>query len=362
MSDQTRNANGERHVFVVVEAGAFAKALDWTTVRQSVIDAGGYLSLALADGARSKWVVRPAPSATEIPTLASTSAAKVAGSGIAASVIDQVLEAQALVPTIQFTEIRLYGGALAETELNKALKGEPTIQLRVFDNGMLRSPRSTYKPPAALRSAAAKHGPMQPNPNSAPGRMVGSKIPTPKPTPTRVTAQASASPRNLGSVAPAAVWRAGRNSFIKRHGLVRRVIAGLIAASIVGIGVFPGYVWTIIWSYSYPADAPLIAEMVAFEQSQAFGASLLFGLLVALVGARARWLALLGLAYGIVAGILPAAIPDFLAWPAPSPLAATLSNVAAFWGMWTAWAPVLYIAAGIVLCVAVSNILRASRP
>lgn len=49
------------------------------------------------------------------------------GSGTA--VFDKLFEAQALVPAIEETEIRLYGGEFLEAELVNAVKAEAAIRL-----------------------------------------------------------------------------------------------------------------------------------------------------------------------------------------------------------------------------------------
>jgi hypothetical protein len=146
MSEEKSTASRGRHIFILFEAGASFNSKDWEALRQNVLVGGGYLSLALADGAGSNWVVRPAPCSAQIPVQVFTSGANTVLHGFAAAVIDQVLEAQAQVPGIRVTEIHLYGGALAETELHDALAGEPTIRLLVSDRGGLRKGRSTHTP------------------------------------------------------------------------------------------------------------------------------------------------------------------------------------------------------------------------
>lgn len=340
VSGETGGAQGRRHVFVVVE-GAAARHLDWKSLRQEVVAARGYVSLALVNGARANWIVRPTPSTGQIPTQVSTSGAGVARPGIAASLTDQVLEAQALVPRIQFTEVRVYGGTLLETELHDVLKGDQSIQLRVFDTAGFRPGRSTPSLPITPRPPAVT---VKGSPASSPSLSALPSHPA--------TATPSA------SVAPA---RRPPQSLNRRFQPARRLVAALLSAAAVGVGVFPGYVWTHIWGYSYPGDAPLVARLVSQTQSSAFGVSLLIGTLIAILGTRARWSALLGFAYGIAAGITPAALPRPLAWPAPAWLATILSNIAGFWGTWLAWAPALYIAAGTALSIAVKNTLPPTR-
>ncbi len=379
MGGEDRDAAGGRHVFVVLEAGPSSKGLDWDAIRQNVTAAGGYLSLALIDGARSNWIVRPAPTADQIPQSVSTSSAGVAAPGIAASLIDQVMEAQGLVPAIRTTEVRLYGGELAEGELYDALSGEATIRLRVFDKNRLRDGRSVPKPPAPRPQAGTTGSPARPggtgrtpnptgtgstskrppakqNPGTPSGRTPRTTPTASVSTPTGVTGAVRSPAGTSTSPAPSVP----RESFAKRYKPVRRIFAGLLAATAVGIGVFPGFVAANIWGYRYPDQADLITQVIASAQSRAFGVALLIGALVAIVGTRARWLPWAGFAYGIVTGVLPAAIPGFLLWQAPHPLATVLTNTAGFWGMWTAYASLLYIGAGIALCVAVSRVLPAT--
>lgn len=381
MGGEERDAAGGRHVFVALEAGSSSKGLDWDAIRQNVAATGGYLSLALIDGAKSNWIVRPVPTAAQIPAQVSTASAGTAAPGIAAMLVDQVMEAQGLVPAIRTTEVRLYGGDLAEGELYDALRGEATIRLRVFDKNRLRDGRAVAKRPAPRPQAGttgspagAGRTPNRTGASSAPKRPATKPNPgppsgtSPRVTPTvsvpkvRVSTTTGAtgavrSPVGAPTSSPPAV---PRESFGKRYKPVRRIFGGLLAAAVVGMGVFPGFVGANIWGYSYPGEAALITEVISSAQSRAFGVALLIGALVATVGTRARWLPFAGFAYGIVAGVLPAAIPGFLVWQAPPPLVTVLTNTAGFWGMWTAYAALLYIGAGIALCVAVSRILPAT--
>lgn len=370
---------GGHHVFIAVEAGQSSKGLDWEAVRQNVAATGGYLSLALLNGARSNWVVRPVPAADQIPLRVSTSRAGTAAPGIAAAVIDQLMEAHGLVPAIQTTEVRLYGGTLAETELNAALSGDKTIQLRVFDKGGLRTARpgkaapvplvATLKPVRtsgpSLVTAQQRTGtgaspktpqPMKSNPKSTAGRVVGAgQGLAPSHQPPTGTRGKAASPS--GGSPTTANPQAQREAFGTRYHPGRRFVAAILAAATVLIGVFPGFVWAHIWGYSYPGDAGLIADAISFAQSRAFGASMVFGALVALVGTRVRWLALLGFGYGVASGVMPAVTPEFLDWTAPQPIYGLLVNTDGFWGEWTAWAPLIYIGGGLWLCRAVSRVL-----
>lgn len=393
--DAQASARG-RHVFIVVEAGQASKGFDWTAIRQNIAATGGYLSLALIDGVRSNWIVRPVPTADQIPTQVSTVGAGTASPGVAAAIIDQLMEAQGLVPAIQTTEVRLYGAALAETELNDALSGEKTVQLRVFDKSALRAARSTYKPPAAAAQKPATKGTSKATNTQTAGKRTAAStnLPpayylrqqarsaspsagqattnTPKPvrqtasrpspaTPT--TAPVAATPATVAASSPAAGTPqttkapSPREGFVARFKPMRRLFAGVLAAITVILGVFPGYVWTNIWGYSYPRDAALIADVVSYAQSRAFGVALLFGALIALAGTRARWLTMLGFGYGLLSGVVPGVIPDVLVWPAPPVVVGVLANTASFWGMWMAYAPVLYIALGVVLISSVAKIL-----
>lgn len=379
-----------RHVFLVVEAGQTSKELDWAAIRHDIAATGGYLSLALIDGARSNWIVRPAPTADQIPAQVSTEGAGTASPGVAAAIIDQLMEAQSLVPAIQSTEVRLYGSALAETELNDALSGEKTIRLRVFDKSALRAARSTYKPlpaappkPAAGRASTASSTQTSgksaaTSTNLKPAYYAQQQIKkatssagqaaTQTPNQVRQTASRS-SPgppaQVVATPATAAVPGASqstkapnpRERFGARIKPMRRLFAGVLAAMTVILGVFPGYVWTNIWGYSYPRDAALIRDVVSYAQSRAFGAALLFGALISLVGTRARWLTMLGFGYGLLSGVIPGAIPDFLVWPEPPVLTGILVNTVSFWGIWMAYAPVFYIGLGFALISTVDKVL-----
>lgn len=354
-------------MFIAVEAGPTASGMDWDAVRQHIASTGGYLSLALIDGARSNWIVRPVPTASQIPQRVSLAGAGTASAGIAEALIDQLMQAQALVPDIETAEIRLYGGALAETELNDALKGETGINVRVFDTSQLRAARSTYKPPAPkpapkptaapkMSSTPQTYSTLKPNPNSAAGRRAAQ---TSSASTAPQTAGATAGQTTSASAKPATAAQPG---FAKRYHPFRRALAGILAATVVGIGVFPGFVWANIWGYMYPRDASLIVDAIAGAQERAFGVALLFGIAVAILGTRFRRLAVVGFVFGALSGVFPWVIPQVLVWDAPGLIAPVLSNTAAFWGMSTAYAPVLYIGAGIALSVAVGKALPATPP
>ncbi|WP_157044153.1 hypothetical protein [Nostocoides australiense] len=395
MNGDAQASTRGRHVFIVVESGQASKGLDWTAIRQNIAATGGYLSLALIDGSRSNWIVRPVPTADQIPAQVSTVGAGTASPGVAAAIIDQLMEAQGLVPAIQTTEVRLYGAALAETELNDALSGEKTVQLRVFDKSALRTARSTYKPPAAaaqkpatgragrasstqtagksaaastslppayyLRQQARKAPPSvgQATPQAPnPVRQAARPSPVPPTTAPIVTTPATvAASTPTAGIPQSTTAPSSREGFVARFKPMRRLFAGILAAMTVLLGVFPGYVWTNIWGYSYPRDAALIADVVSYAQSRAFGVALLFGALIALVGTRARWLTMLGFGYGLLSGVMPGVIPDFLVWPAPPIIAGVLMNTASFWGMWMAYAPVLYIGLGVAVISTVAKVL-----
>ncbi|WP_091325171.1 hypothetical protein [Arthrobacter sp. cf158] len=101
----------------------------------------------------------------------------------------------------------------------------------------------------------------------------------------------------------------------------------------------------------------MIVDVISSAQSHAFGPSLLFGLLVALVGTRIRRLSLLGFGYGALSGVLPTLIPEFLVRTPPGPLYGFFVNTNGFWGEWTAWAPLIYIGIGLCLCNAATKAL-----
>lgn len=338
------------HVFVAVEAGRSSSLLNWAGIRKEVSSGGGYLSLALLDGKKSNWVVRPTPSSDQIPLQVSTSTAGTAAPGIATAVVDQIMEAQGLVPGIKATEVRLYGGPLAESELNDALKGDGTIRLRVFDKGSLRGARSgrtsTFPSVAVAQPARV--------PASKP-TVTGTGAGSPRPRAGTSTVGAKTSP---APVLPSpATPRALNGSFGSRYRPGRRVIAAVLTAAAVLLGVFPGWVWAHIWSYSYPSNAGVIADVISSVQSHAFGPSLVFGVLVALVGTRMRRLPLLGFGCGALVGVLPTIIPEFLVWTPPAPLYSFFVNTNGFWGEWTAWAPLIYIGIGLWLCNGASKTL-----
>ena len=289
--DAQASARG-RHVFIVVESGQASKGLDWTAIRQNIAATGGYLSLALIDGVRSNWIVRPVPTADQIPAQVSTVGAGTASPGVAAAIIDQLMEAQGLVPAIQTTEVRLYGAALAETELNDALSGEKTVQLRVFDKSALRTARSTYKPPAAAaqKPATGRAGRASSTQTAGKSAAASTSLPpayylrqqarkappsagqaTPQaPNPVHQAARPSPVPPTTAPIVttPATVAAStpttgtpqsttvpiSREGFIARFKPMRRLLAGVLAAMTVLLGVFPGYVWTNIWGYTYPRD------------------------------------------------------------------------------------------------------------
>lgn len=385
-----------RHVFIVVEAGPAAAGLDWAAVRREVLAAGDCLSFALTDQANSHWIVRAGRTSQQIPEQVSTSAAGIAARGIATAVIGQILEAPRFVPMIQETEVRLYGTALAETQLNDALSGEKTVQLRVFDKSTLRAARSTYKAPTSAppKPATPRTGTASSAQTAGKSATASTKLPpayylrqqakkatlpagqattqTPNsahqtasrpspapPTPAPIVAKPGpvAAPSPPVGIPPSANVPSPGEGFGARFKPMRRLVAGVLTAVTVILGVFPGYVWTNIWGYSYPRDAALIADVVSNAQSRAFGVALLLGTLIALVGTRARWLTMLGFGYGVLAGVVPGAIPDFLVWPAPPAISGVLVNAASFWGMWMAYAPVLYIGLTIALISAIAKIL-----
>lgn len=127
---------------MVVAEPRHASGLDWPRMRREAGERGAIISLLEASESGVKWLVPagPANSAASSASIRSGGGTATVGSG--AAVIDKLFEAQALVPTIKETEIRLYGGALLETELANTLEAEATILLTVSEKGGFRAGQS----------------------------------------------------------------------------------------------------------------------------------------------------------------------------------------------------------------------------
>lgn len=139
--------DADLHIMVVAE-WAHAATLDWSRVRQEAAKRSAVVSLVQAEGAVARWVV-PAGAADTAPRASTVVSAADAVSGAGAAVIDRLFEAQAMVPRIQRTEIRLFGGAPLESALNSALAGEASIGLTVV---RASRPRPAPAAPAPVAS------------------------------------------------------------------------------------------------------------------------------------------------------------------------------------------------------------------
>lgn len=104
--------DADLHIMVVAE-WAHAATWDWSRVRQEAAKRSAVVSLVQAEGAVARCVV-PAGAADTAPRASTVVSAADAVSGAGAAVIDRLFEAQAMVPRIQRTEIRLFGGARLE--------------------------------------------------------------------------------------------------------------------------------------------------------------------------------------------------------------------------------------------------------
>ena len=139
-------ADSQLHIMVVVEP-LHAFGLDWPRTRREAGERGAIVSLLEASDSGARWLVPAGPASTAASQVAIAAGSRSAIIGIGGAVVDKIFEAEALVPEIQVSEVRLYVGARLETELNDVLKAETTIQLRVFDSGAFRAAQSIAIPP-----------------------------------------------------------------------------------------------------------------------------------------------------------------------------------------------------------------------
>lgn len=167
--------DADLHIMVVAE-WAHAVTLDWSRVRQEAAKRGAVVSLVQAEGTAARWVV-PAGAADAAPGVTTVVSAADAVSGAGAAVIDRLFEAQAMVPRIQRTEIRLFGGAPLESALHGVLDGEPSIGLTV-----VRASRPRQAPVRPAATPVAK-------PVTKPGAKPVAK-PAQRPPRTQQTSQA----------------------------------------------------------------------------------------------------------------------------------------------------------------------------
>ncbi len=129
------------HIMVVVEP-LHGSDLDWRRMRREAGERSAVISLLDVSGSDARWLVPAGPAVAASPSAPRGTGSAAATAGAGAAVIDKLFEAQALVPTIQRTEIRLFGGGVVESELADALHAETTIRVTVFDQGAFREARS----------------------------------------------------------------------------------------------------------------------------------------------------------------------------------------------------------------------------
>lgn len=134
------------HIMVVVEP-LQATTLDWQHIRREAVERRAVLSLLEVSGTAAKWLVPAAQATTTVLSVSVAARTGTAEPGSGSTIIDKLFEAQALVPTIHETEVRLFAGKLVESELAGALEPEATVHLKIYDQGVLRAGRSAVVGP-----------------------------------------------------------------------------------------------------------------------------------------------------------------------------------------------------------------------
>lgn len=388
MDEAGGGPNRGRHVFVLLEGDA--RGFDLSALRREFVAGGGFVSVALVNGKRSNWVVRPMPNVDLEFAQVSPQSASRAESGILVDVADQIFEAQALVPVITSTEVRIYGGEFLEAELVRGLAGDPSIRIFVYDGSRLRAARSvqTLSGHAAAEtpSPSAQETPTGFRPAPASGRQAthGSygAYSLPQVSMTQGRSRTSSAATSAKASVPAAsgstrsksakpqatppkTWAAtstGGMSSSQRPELrlFRRTLAGFLTAATVSFGVFPGFVWSRLWASSSPTDQMDIPLAVAHAQAEVFGIAVSLGLLVAVLGSRLRLLPLFSLGIGGGLGLAPGSIQDSLAWHAPPVICEVFRTMSEFFDDGLAWMPIVYIFACAWLVMVVSDLLAPS--
>lgn len=336
MGSSVNIAGPGQHVFVVIEGKKIPSGLKWSALRASAVSSGGFLSLALVNGAQSTWIVRPSTSPDHIPDKVFTAGSDQSRPGAARKIVDQVMESTAIIQSIRTTEIRLFGGASFEGELHDALAGAPNVTLKVASGSTLRDSRSSTTTNKTRLAVTTKKAPA-PTPAPQPKSAAPSTRPTPSPSP-----DASSS---------ATVELSRRVSF------GRRFTAALLTTVLVLTGVFSGWVWSKIWSDFENRDSAETFVLIAQTQSRAFGLAVVVGFATLMLGRRAQAFGAGGLVLGAIVGIWPSSIPSFLIIEVADRLNTLFAAVAGFWGSWIWAAPILALVIAFWLAAIVAVLL-----
>jgi hypothetical protein len=133
------------HIMVVVEAGHGA-GLDWGRTCREAGERGAFLSLLDISGSSARWIVPAAAARAVRSEVEFRRGGDPAVVGVGGAVVDKIFEANSMISSITSTEVRLFGGSVAKTELSHAFKSDRSIRLGVFNGVGVPSGQLTHTP------------------------------------------------------------------------------------------------------------------------------------------------------------------------------------------------------------------------
>lgn len=143
---------GATHYVLVATAG-FSEHADWSRFRRTAGEAGGAVSAVVVDGAQAITVAPAQDARSSTPQITMPRPTREPGSAAWASVLDAIYHAQAAIPSIQRTEVHVYGDVSTGRAFSSLARKDGSIVVHIR-NERPDSRRAGHKPLAASSRAA----------------------------------------------------------------------------------------------------------------------------------------------------------------------------------------------------------------
>ncbi len=120
--------------YVMVTTAGFSQHADWSALRRAAGETNSVVSAVVLDGEHAITIApaQPARTASSRPLLPRPT--REAGNEAWATLLDSIFQAQAAIPTIDRTEVHLFGDAAAGRKLSSLVRQDPSITIRMRDS------------------------------------------------------------------------------------------------------------------------------------------------------------------------------------------------------------------------------------
>lgn len=125
-------SRGATHYVLVATAG-FSEHADWSRLRRTAGETGSVISAIVIDGALAVTVAPAQDARSSTPKITMPRPTREPGSVAWASVLDGVYHAQAAIPSIQRTEVHVYGDASTGRALSNLAHKDGSIVVEIHD-------------------------------------------------------------------------------------------------------------------------------------------------------------------------------------------------------------------------------------